>query len=105
MSLGSEMLMELIIEEAVAEAELKDEYMRLKAIFEAGFWITKERKTVKISNMTGNHIRNSIKMIERNIQDEIYSYLEEELADIALANLKQELKKRYPPLDPAFMWG
>lgn len=105
MSIGREMLTEMIIEYEIQEMEMEKEYIRLKAIFESGYWITKDGKTISISSMKGSHIRNSIKMLERNMENEIYSDVEGDLASIALRKLKQELKKRYPPVDPAFMWG
>ena len=104
MSYGSDLYNELLIESLIHEANIEDEYIRIKSLFESGYWVTKDRMTIKISEMKGSHIRNSIKMIERAIKDEIYSDCESELASIALKMLKQELVKRYPPSDPAFLW-
>ena len=105
MSMGREMLTELIIESEIREMEIEKEYIRIKVFYEEGYWLTKDGMTIRISSMKSSHIRNSIKMIEHNIENEIYSDVEADLASIALRKLKQELKKRYPPVDPAFAWG
>lgn len=104
MSIGSEMLQEMLIDILIAEDEAERDYIRLKAAAESGYWVTREGETINISNMKGSHIRNAIKMIERNCQAEIYSDVEKEIALISLSLMKKELEKRYPPLDPLFIW-
>lgn len=56
-----------------------------------------------MSEMSSSHLRNSIAMLERHYED--YDALTQILADTALAEMKEELKKRSAPVDPAFARG
>ena len=105
MSMGRELLAELFIDAEIERMELEQEYIRIQAFYESGYWITKDKTTIKISDMESSHIHNSIRMLERNIESDLYSDMEVDLAEIAISEFKRELKRRYPPADPAFAWG
>ena len=81
MSIGRELLTELLINAEIERMECEQEYIRIKAFYESGYWITKDHKTIKIRDMESSHIRNSIRMLERNIESDLYSDMEIDLAD------------------------
>lgn len=86
------------------EKELENEllYINALALIDAGMWLPKEGLPIPIAKMSGSHIRNSIAMLDRNFPN--YDDLTAEIAAAWRAALKKELEKRYPPIDPAFMY-
>ena len=86
--------------EADQENELR--YIEAMSLIEMGLWIQKDGKAIPIKEMTGSHIRNAIAMIDRNFSH--YDDLTAEVAVAWRAAMKKELARRYPPIDPAFMY-
>lgn len=86
--------------EADQEKELR--YIEAMALIEMGLWIQKDGKLVPIKEMSGSHIRNTIAMIDRNFPR--YDDLTAEVAGAWRVAMKKELARRYPPMDPAFMF-
>lgn len=90
--------------DADIDGELEKElvYSDAMALIHAGLWVQKNGATIPIKEMTGSHIRNAIAMIDRNYPK--YDDLTAEVASAWQKALKKELLKRYPPVDPAFMY-
>lgn len=78
-------------------------YDQAMVLIDTGLWVQRDGKTIPIKEMTGSHIRNSIAMINRNFAK--YDDLTAEIAEAWRSALEDELKRRYPPVDPALAWG
>ena len=90
--MGHEMMMENLIEGLVYE-EITREHI------ECGIWTTADGEEIFIKDMGSQHIRNCIKMLERNLEK--YPDDMEHIAYCYIDLFNAELSKRYPPVDPA----
>lgn len=94
MGMGLEMMMEELIDALIWEDYMCDNV-------EDGIWVTKDGEEIYITDMTSEHIRNCMKMLERNLE----KYPSDDMEKIArcyLDQFQEELARRYPPVDPAF---
>lgn len=78
-------------------------YDQAMMLVKQGIWVQRDGKAISIKKMTGSHIRNSIAMINRNFAE--YDVLTAEVAVAWRSALENELRRRYPPIDPAFIRG
>ena len=53
-------------------ADMDVEYMRIEKEAERGIWITKDGRHIAVSEMTYEHITNTIKMLERFDDNDMY---------------------------------
>lgn len=100
---GADLLMQSMIDEDVERMLLQEEYELMEHLIENGWWVMRDGTRIKFTKMTGSHLRNAIKMIDSNMPK--YNELQQDLAGQARFRMVAELKKRYPPVDPAFMYG
>ena len=98
MGMGMEMMMEEYIDSLIWEEE---QWSNLKS----GIWTTREGQELQIKDMESEHIRNCIKMLERNIEADEYpsDTTLESLIICYIDLLQSELSQRYPLVDPAFV--
>ena len=91
------------------EADLDDNldaglrYAHAMALIRSGFWVQRNGELIRFKDMTGSHIRNTIAMIDRNMDG--YDPLTAECVKAWRAALSRELKNRYAPVDLAFAEG
>lgn len=99
MSMGAEMMIDAIIEFEIEQQERADMINHHIEVAKLKLWVTQEGKTLKISQMSSRHIRNSLNMLQRRL-DSADEY-EEELIYIYINNFNEELQKRKYPLQDA----
>lgn len=94
MSMGSEMLIEGMIAEVGCQLRFRKYLLEL---IEKGIWKTNNGVLVKIANMSSQHLRNTIALIDRESP-----YIKDCYRDILVMaenKMKTELSKRYPRVD------
>ncbi len=97
MSYGEELMLEMLIQNALEEQKYGETVNRLWGAVSAKVWITAENQTVKISNMSDRHVRNCISLLKRKLPE-----YDDWFCDIArnyLALFAAELQRRYPQKD------
>ncbi|MBQ9346669.1 MAG: hypothetical protein IJT94_04915 [Oscillibacter sp.] len=112
MSMGAEMLVEALIQAELERQEFEQEYVRAIAMIDAGIWVTREGRSIKVKEMDSCHIKNAKAMAERqrdHLEEELFSCDEDEMRDEILCRVismfQKELESRYPPMDPALIYG
>ncbi len=94
---------DILINDILGIDEEEQMYNEAMALIERGIWVQKDGSEIHIKDMTGRHIRNAVAMIDRNMEK--YDDLRAEIAEAWRKALKDELGRRYRPVDPAFAWG
>ena len=103
MSYGEELMVNMLIEAELLQAELEEEYRKLSSLADLGIWVKQDGTQMRIEDMDSRHIMNSIAMMKRNAP--FYSKRTLEITARYRAVMEKELQKRFPPEDPAFAWG
>lgn len=67
MSYGEDLMIEMLINEAVEGEERRNDMCRLYGALGAKTWISANGTTISIRKMDDRHIRNCIAMLQRNL--------------------------------------
>lgn len=102
MSYGEELMEEMLINYLLRDFFQYEKYSELRILAEQGIWVTKEGKSIPIQKMSSGHLRNSIALMKRNMDD--YDKYATEIAEQYIKKMQAELNRRYPPVDPAFVF-
>ena len=97
MGMGTEMLMEAMIDAEIEWWFRSQQYQEDLDLVERGIWRMKDGGLIQMEKMSSQHLRNTIAMIERK-----ESLMEDDYLDLFLEakeKMKAELSKRYPPVD------
>ena len=97
MGMGTEMLMEAMIEDEIEWEFRYRLYLENLDLVKNGIWRMKDGGLIQISKMSSQHLRNTIAMLERNEER-----IEEDYLDLVLeakGKMKDELSRRYHPVD------
>lgn len=98
MSMGAEMLTDLLIEYEIMMMERADMIEKHITVANSKLWVTREGETMHISKMSSRHIRNSLNMLQRRL--DFADEDEEMLINIYIGHFNEELQKRkHPPQD------
>lgn len=97
MSYGEDLMIEMLINEAVEGEERRNDMCRLYGALGAKTWISSNGTTISIRKMDDRHIRNCIAMLQRNLP--FYDECFEGIAQKYIALFEKELQTRYPPKD------
>ena len=96
-SYGEDLMIEMLINEAVEGEERRNDMCRLYGALGAKTWISANGTTISIRKMDDRHIRNCIAMLQRNLP--FYDECFEGIAQKYIALFEKELQTRYPPKD------
>lgn len=99
MGMGAELLMDMVVDAEIDAMILQEQYEEDCRLCDQGLWRMRNGHTIPIKAMSTSHLTNTIAMINRNLLRYEEHYLD--LALVARAKMETELKKRYPPVDPA----
>ena len=97
MSYGEDLMIEMLINEAVEGEERRNDMCRLYGALGAKTWISANGTTISIRKMDDRHIRNCISMLKRNMP--LYDEPFDRIALKYIELLEAEIQTRYPPKD------
>lgn len=97
MSYGEDLMIEMLINEAVEGEERRNDMCRLYGALGAKTWISANGTTISVRKMDDRHIRNCIAMLKRNMP--LYDEPFDRIALKYIKLLEAEIQTRYPPKD------